>query len=144
MLVTDYDKSHLDHLPRIIIDVVDHEEQRYPTCGDWFWNENGELVINVSKTNTKYEFLIALHEITEAMLCHFKGISPTEVDDFDIMFENMRKDFPKIVGVRECGDDETAPYHHEHLMASRIENWIADSIMTPEEKAKYVETIDGL
>ena len=128
MLATDYDKSHLPHLPRIIIEAIPHNDHRYETCGDWFYNEKGELVIRVSQTNIKHEFLIALHEVVEAMLCNFKGIDEQKVTDFDLKFEKMRSEYPDIVGDKEPGDEDAAPYMHEHAMATRMEQWLASSI----------------
>lgn len=142
MLATDYDKSHLPHLPRIVIEAIPHNDQRYETCGDWFYNDQGELVIRVSQTNIKQELLIALHELVEAMLCNFKGISESVVTDFDLKFESMRTAFPSIVGDREPGDDDTAPYFHEHAMASRIEKWLAESMGV--DWNKYEEEINSL
>ncbi len=142
MLATDYNQSHLKHLPKIVIRTVPHNEQKYETCGNWFYNEAGELVIEVSETNTMYEFLIAVHELVEAMLCNFKGISEESVTDFDKSFEHMRNLFPIIVGDKEPGDEDAAPYLHEHRMASRIENWLADSAGV--DKEDYNNTINSL
>ena len=142
MLATDYDKSPREHIPKIIIEAVPHDNQRYETCGDWYYNANGELIIKVSETNAKYEFLVALHELTESMLCGFKGIQEQDVTNFDLKFEEMRSSYPEIVGDREPGDEDAAPYQHEHRMASRIEHWIADSFGV--DWNEYEKTINSL
>lgn len=127
MLATDYDKTKLEHLPKISIEVIPHNDQRYETCGDWIYGSEG-LKIRISETNPKYEFLVAVHELIEALLCNFKDIKEQDVTDFDMDFERMRDHSPRIVGDDEPGDNENAPYHHEHQMASRVERWIGDSI----------------
>lgn len=142
MLKTDYDNSERKHLPKIVIEVIPHNDQRYETCGDWYYNVAGELVIKVSETNLKYEFLVVLHELIEVVLCECKGISEKLVTDFDLNFEKMRSEYPEIVGDREPGDDDSAPYFHEHAMASRVEHWIADS--TGVDWSEYEKVINSL
>lgn len=142
MFQTDYDRNRMPHLPRIVIETVPHDEQRYETCGDWYYENDGSLVIKVSQTNSKYELLIALHELVESVLCGLKGINEIDVTNFDVEFENMRRLYPSMVADSEPGDNEAAPYFHEHQMANRLENWLADS--TLEDKNDYVDTINNL
>lgn len=147
MLATDYDKSKLEHLPKIIIEVVDHNDQKYETVGNYFGNSDGSWTIQVSRTNIKYEFLVAVHELIEKVLCHCKGISDDDITSFDEVFEEMRRDYPTIVGEKEPGDEDAAPYLHEHKMASRVERWLADSFLganPQEEWGKYEKTITSL
>ena len=96
---------------QIIIEVVDHIEQRYPTVGDWEWDDELEfkrLHIKVSRLdNHKHEFLVALHEWVEAILCWHRGITQESVTEFD-------KHNPELV---EPGDSPRAPYHVEHRQA---------------------------
>lgn len=142
MLATDYDRSTHSHLPKITIEVIHHDKQRYETCGDWYYNEAGELVIKVSETTTKYEFLVAIHELIEAVLCDFKGIKEEDVTAFDKQFEDMRIEYPDIVGDKEPGNEDNAPYFHEHAMASRVENWLVTSIGV--DPVQYEKTINDL
>ena len=53
----------------IDVQVIPHAEQRYNTCGDWFFDADyGVLHIRVSCLNNwKYESLIAMHEQQEAI-----------------------------------------------------------------------------
>ncbi len=142
MLATDYDRSKLEHLPTIIIKTIPHDQQRYESVGDWRYMDDGGLLITVSETNAKYEFLVAVHELIEAMLCNFKGIKEEDVTDFDLNFESMREDYPVIVGDKEPGDEDAAPYTHEHKMASQVENWLARSFGV--DWAEYEKTLNGL
>lgn len=143
MLATDYDKSTLPHLPKITIETIPHSDQRYNTCGDWYYNESGELVIKISETSTKYEFLVAVHELIEALLCNFKGIKEEDVTKFDEKFEKMRSEYPDIIGDREPGNEEAAPYEHEHRMSSQVEKWLAVSCgIDWDQYEKTLNTLD--
>lgn len=128
MLAEDYKTENLVHLPDIHIKTIPHNDQRYETCGDWWYNEDGSITITVSQTNSKYEFLIAVHEMVEVVLCGLKQVNEKDVTSFDLEFEKMRVEYPKLVADAEPGDNDAAPYFHEHAMASRIEHWLADSI----------------
>lgn len=149
MMQLDYDEKRLPHLPTIIIETIDHNKQAYETPGNWYYDENGDVHITVSKTNSKYEFLIAVHELIEFTLCQLKGIDEKTVTDFDLRFEDMRKSFPDLIGKKEPGNDDNAPYFHEHAMATKLERWLADSILGDggnyqEAWDEYANTIDNL
>jgi hypothetical protein len=74
---------HHDLSPmRIVIETIEHSNQRYPTVGDWQVKPDG-LHITVSKmSDPRYEFLIGMHEAIEAVLCQHTGISLAAVDKF--------------------------------------------------------------
>jgi len=114
----------------MIIDIqtIPHNEQRYETCGDWWFDKKHEvLFIRVSELNNpKYESLIALHELVEALMCEDKKISETDVTEFDKNFEMLREIFPRIIGQQEPGDMISAPYHDAHKKASQMEATLAD------------------
>lgn len=107
---------------RIYVNVIPHRSQRYDTVGDWIFGDNGNLTINVSDMKDwRYEFLVAFHELIEAMLCKQRGISQEEVDDFDIAFEARR-----VRGdLSEPGDNALAPYYNEHQFATCLERLMA-------------------
>lgn len=105
----------------ISIKVIPHIEQRYPTCGDWYY-ENGELMIRVSKmTDDRFEFLVALHELVEVKLCELFGITQSVVDDFDMEYERTRATDDDS----EPGDSPKAPYRLQHCIATGVERTIA-------------------
>lgn len=99
------------------IETIDHNQHRYDTCGDWFWDyPSRTLIIKVSNMdNWMSEALVAIHELVEAVLCQQRGISAEQVDVFDFGFK----------GDGEPGDDPKAPYHWEHVFAERIEQQLA-------------------
>jgi hypothetical protein len=103
---------------QVVIRTVDHQDQRYPTSGDWMNNPSGSAEIRVSDLgNDDYTFLVALHEFVEWYLCRKRGISQEVVDRFDLDYDGD-----------EPGDDPRAPYHREHDFASVIERAMAHEL----------------
>jgi len=98
---------------RITIETIQHEHQRYDTCGDWLFlgEPPTELRIRVSHLGDwRMEALVGLHEAIEALLCRQRGISEESVTAFDKAFEGD-----------EPGEDRAAPYHREHMFAYAME-----------------------
>jgi hypothetical protein len=123
----------------ITIKTIPHKKQRYPTCGDWWFDEQGNLQIRVSDVgNPNYEALVALHEMVEALLCKKRGITAAQVDTFDKAFEASRQ--PGNEG--EPGDDPKAPYRKEHFFATNIEALMSEELGV--DWQKYEEVIDAL
>ena len=109
----------------IRIKTIPSSEQVYPTVRDWRFDEQGNLNIFVSDMgNWKYETLVAVHELVEALLCKDRGIKKEDVDDFDIEFEKNRVEGNED----EPGDDINAPYRKEHFFATDIERLIAGQL----------------
>lgn len=105
----------------IRIKTIPHNLERYPTVGDYF-EKYGIIHIKVSDLKDwRYEFLIALHELIEAMLCKKRNISWDSVTEFDLQFEKEGLD-------GEPGDDPRAPYRKEHFFATNIEALTADQL----------------
>jgi hypothetical protein len=108
-------------------DVLPHEEQRYETCGDWFFTGDVLRVVVSRLSDPRYEKLIAIHETIEAMICQQMGIDETDVTAFDVAYEECRN--LKISAPCGCwisphsepGDDLHAPYHKAHVAATRCE-----------------------
>ena len=110
-------------LPMIPIDIraILHEDQRYETVGDWFIKQ-GRMQIRVSLLgDSRYELLVAVHELVEAMLCRHRGITVAQVDAFDIVYEETRAPGDDS----EPGDDPQAPYYREHQFATQVEKLLA-------------------
>ena len=107
--------------------VIDHHQQRYDTCGDWrLWPKLTDVSVS-SLPDRRYEFLVAIHELIEAELCRHRGITEAEVTDWDtVKFRDSRN--PYMAETDEPGDDPAAPYHREHMFASKIERLLADEL----------------
>ena len=111
----------------IYIDTIQHEEQRYPTVGD-YWRPQvphhalKRLEVRVSDLgNEDYEFLVAIHELIEEHLTRKRGISEEAITKFDIAFEQNRT----ADSTDEPGDSPDAPYRNEHIFATSIERLVA-------------------
>lgn len=107
---------------RIIVETIPHKFQRYETIGDWFFKED-DLMVKVSDLgNIYYEWFVAEHEINEALMCKKDGISEKQVSDYDKAFEQLRKEYPELIGEQEPGDMISAPYNSQHKRATQIES----------------------
>lgn len=110
----------------IEIKTIPDKDQRYNTVGDYYTTPEGKRVFAVSDMNNwKHEFLITLHELVESALCKEKGITDEAIDAFDIAYETNRTagDIDS-----EPGDDANAPYHHQHVFATKIEKMMAEEL----------------
>jgi hypothetical protein len=111
---------------RVVIETLPHEEQRYPTAGDWWVDEVGTWQIRVSELgNEKMEFLIGIHELVEMALCLNAGITTDEVDEFDKQYEERRSENDSVWPWPEPGDDKSSPYYHQHQYATGVERQLA-------------------
>ncbi len=103
------------------IEIIPHDQHRYPTVGDWFF-EAENLVIRVSKlSDWRREMLVAIHELSEVLICKHDGVSTEAVDAFDKAFEVKRG--PD--NFDEPGDEADAPYVKQHCIATGIERIMA-------------------
>jgi hypothetical protein len=102
---------------KILITTIPHAAQRYPTVGDWVWSGDGEtLTITVSQMGSRrYEALVAVHELVEALLCREHGISTATADAFDRTYS----------GDGEPGFAPDCPYRREHTEATVVEMHLA-------------------
>jgi hypothetical protein len=110
------------------IRVIPDSEQRYPTCGDWWYEADGRH-IRVSKSFApEHEELVAIHEYIECVLCAKQAITETAVSDFDREYERTRLAGHAPCGCKhfdEPGDDPHAPYYRQHQIATGIEHLLA-------------------
>jgi hypothetical protein len=106
----------------IHIETIPHEKQRYPTVGDWWFIDSGDLELRISElTDWRYEMLIAIHELWEVILCKHRKISQEAVDNFDRQYEARRQENDDS----EPGDAPDAPYKREHCSATGAERTLA-------------------
>jgi ASC-1-like (ASCH) protein len=105
----------------IQVKTIPKDEMRYASVGDW-WFEKDTLEIRVvDLKNPSYEWFVAAHEITEALLCQKHGIAEKAVTNFDTAFEAIREANPRTIGDMEPGAMASAPYHTEHEAANAVE-----------------------
>ena len=103
------------------ISVVPHKEQEYDTVGNWKLSHyDGEDCLDITVSDMgdwRYNMAVALHEMSEALLCAQHGVSEAKVTAFDVKYEAKRKKGDES----EPGDSPQAPYHLEHSFATAIE-----------------------
>lgn len=110
---------------KITIETIPHNGQRYPTVGDWFYDEVGNLTIKVSDLGDwRYNALVGLHELVEVLKCKRDGVTQESVDAFDIEYEKNRPEGD----VSEPGDSPNAPYRQQHCLATGIERIMAEEL----------------
>ncbi|HEY2796717.1 MAG TPA: hypothetical protein VGK26_02405 [Thermoanaerobaculia bacterium] len=124
---------------RIEIQTIPHHEQRYPTVGD-YWDDEDAVQIRVSEMDDwRYVILVALHEIVEAMLARYRGISEEAIGSFDMEFEKKRE---QALVRGEPGDAPDAPYRREHIFATSLERLLAAELGV--DWAQYEAYVDSL
>lgn len=103
-------------MPKITIESIPHKEQRYNTLGDWTYDTDGNITIKISEMPEPESFyLIAVHELIEAVLCWNSFITSEVVDYWDMAH-------PDDI---DPGGIKTAPYHKEHHSAHLMEQLLA-------------------
>lgn len=130
----------------VVIRTIPHEEQRYPTAGDWITEEEGEekgtVDLRVSKLpDERLEFLVAIHELIEWFLCKEHTVHAKNVTNFDTWFEEHKNEMAEH-GLEEPGDSPQAPYYNEHRFASAIERLLAHELNV--DWREYEQAIDKL
>ena len=105
--------NNMKHLPQIVCDVIKHKQQRYNTAGDYLkigkrWN------LCVSRLEKpEYELAVLIHELYEFFTTDRDGIKEKDITKFDI--ESGHKDPGTLKG---------APYHKQHMDATKIERLV--------------------
>jgi hypothetical protein len=123
-------KKSLDRpaISSVFINIIAHKDQRYDTVGDWYYSDNGHLVINVSRLpndpDNEKALAVAFHELCEVLICRSKGITQKQVDKFDKDFEKLQKGSTLYNEDAEPGDMSDSPYHIEHGFATAAERML--------------------
>jgi hypothetical protein len=133
---------------RASISTVPHQKQRYATTGDWVVStllDDVNVHVKVSALGDwRYELLVGVHELIEASLCYKYGITDEAVTKFDRDYEAARDAIEReqstaaveyyqrtygcrcpITNTSEPGDDMHAPYYHQHVNATNVEQRLA-------------------
>jgi hypothetical protein len=94
------------------------EKMRYPTCGDYWYDQYGTLQIRVADIGDEfYEKMIIIHELIEEAITKKNGITEQQIMDFDLRFEADRKKG----NLDEPGFDKNCIYRKEHTFATSVE-----------------------
>lgn len=104
----------------MVIVITTKNVARYPTCGDYY-EKDGIMYIDVyEQGDDKKNLCIALHELCEAFITKWNGISEQTITDFDIAYEKNR-----IENESEPGDDPNSPYRLAHRFSENMERQLA-------------------
>ena len=111
---------------KLDVRTISHDQQRYPTCGDYWTDTDGTIQFRISALPglEDGEFLILIHELIEQYLCAQAGVSEQAIDQFDMAFERARQPGDAT----EPGDSILAPYHQQHQIATAMERMLASVI----------------
>lgn len=111
-------------MKQIRIRTIPHDQQRYPTVGD-YQEKPGIIEIAISDmANWQYEAMVAVHELVEKILVNARKIPEASIDAFDMEFEKNRKPGD----LSEPGDNVNAPYFNEHAFATHVERQLCGEL----------------
>lgn len=126
------------------IEVIPHKEQRYDTCGDYWEDKDGAIQFRISDlSDGRYELSVLFHEMFELFRLQERGITIPSIDRFDVAFEDLRTKYPALLGSQEPGNMVSAPYHKEHVEATKLERFVLCDLFGEEWDA-YDALIDSL
>lgn len=125
----------------IRIESIPHDQQRYPTVGD-YWDEKGVDQVRVSQMpDWRYEALVVVHELVEMFLTRHRDIPEERITEFDVDFEESRL---KNLVAGEPGDHPNAPYRNEHFFATNLERLFAAELGVDWfEYDRFVDALGG-
>lgn len=110
-----------------VIKSVDIENARYPTLGDYFF-ENSIRYFQITNTGEDLlDDLIFLHEFIEEIITRHRGIKEEDILKHDLWVEEEVK-AGRYPDDAEPGEHEKSPYRREHLFAEKIEKMVAKEL----------------
>lgn len=124
------------NIRRLVVETIEHKDQRYDTSGDWIYDPQTETVtVYVSDLGDwRMNMACGLHELIETMLCVRDGVPEEKVSAFDIAYEAARQAGAAAPcgcipsGDSEPGEDRHAPYRTQHAFADGIERLFCNAI----------------
>lgn len=108
-------------MKKIVIEFIPHDQQRYPTLGDYWIDKDGNWQLRISEIpDLRSKIAVALHELFEMGSVVHNEIPIESIDAFDMMFEKEREEgrHPECA---EPGYDSRSPYWSHHFNAEMIE-----------------------
>ena len=108
----------------ICIKVIPESQHRKEVSGaDWFFDAKGDLQVRISPmSDQRYEAALMLHDVFEAILCRFSGVTVESVDRFDQKYYETHSDD------LDAGDERDCPYRLEHMYATAAERIFAGAV----------------
>ena len=88
--------------------------------GDWFQpNSGSRLILALDLGNSRYNYLLLLHEFYEQEACYEDGVHDDVVTAWDAKHNE---------GSISGGEDEQSPYHAQHEWAEKLERLAAEGL----------------
>lgn len=126
----------------ICVKVVPMSEMRYPSVGDYWYDENGVLQVRIADLGEKrMNRCVLMHELNEVFVTEHHGIIEQDIMAFDVRFEKEREE-GKWRDDQEPGDDPRAPYRKEHRFSENCERQLALALDVDWEE--YTERVNSL
>lgn len=108
-----------------IIESIPHDQQRYETVGDYWFDDLGVLHFRVSDMgNEDFEFLVLIHELLEEHNTRRRGLKEPDIKAFDELYE-IERNAGLHANYEEPGFDPRAPYLREHTLSTGVEMMLA-------------------
>lgn len=87
------------------------------TGADWWWSGELDLEVRVASEleDWRERAALALHEVSEALMCKWLGITVEQVDEFDVKYQAEHE-----IDLN-AGDTPGCPYEFPHTFATAIE-----------------------
>lgn len=113
-------------MKRIIVETIESQDQRYPTCGD-YWETEDEMHFRITKQdNEDYEALVFLHEFVEFILTRKRGIAEPAISEYDIKWEEYNE--KGMAAADEPGNEPGCIYYQEHRFSENMERLLAQEM----------------
>jgi hypothetical protein len=95
------------------------------TGADWWFDSDNNLEVRVALelSDWKERMCLAVHEIAEALMCKYMGVTYEMVDNFDSFYGDENE-----IDLN-AGDDMRCPYRLPHMFATAIERILAGFMM---------------
>lgn len=102
-------------MPDIHSRTILHSQERYDSAGDYWTDINKIDQYRISKLpqGWRAELAVFIHEMVEYQLCKEAGIKEKDITKFDIKS-----------GHSDPGTLKDAPYHKQHMEATKIEKLV--------------------
>jgi hypothetical protein len=107
---------------QITIEIIPAYLMRYDTWDDWQVDKEGNITFQIADAgNDLHNKMTLVHALIEQLLTEAKGVSEETITKFDLEY----------AGDDEPGEEPSAPYRDEHLIATAVEMLICSHLGLP-------------
>lgn len=106
----------------IIVKFIDGKDQRYPTAGD-YWEDDDSIQFRITKQkDDDADALVLLHELIEFVLTKKRGIHESRITAYDLDWE------ARVHKGDEPGNEHDCIYKKEHRFSENLERQFAHEL----------------